>query len=695
VIPSPARRRRAAPLLLPAVLVGGLTGALLLAGPAAVADEGLTEESHSRFVLKAKQTEVRATVTTTIGNVTPDRGLTYYFYTSYAIPVPAGVEGLRAVSDGVALPVTLEKTEDPSTRYAVAEFAPLRYGGTRTIEWSFVIPGEPVRSKDYTRVGDGFATFATSGLGDAGRTTVEVVLPASMTFDATSDAFTEERSGRTVTYTATENTDKDGIWAVVSARDPKKADEKTVEVDGTSLTLQSFPGDEKWTSFVSRGLTKGLPALEEAVGQPWPGGLETIREDVSPKVLGYAWFDAGKDEIVIAEDLDEVTLYHELAHAWLNPDRLRERWLSEGLTEVVAHRVVADTGGESDPWKAPDRGSDVALPLSRWEANPGELDEDVESYGYAASYTVVQKLVGGLDDDAFTAVVSAAQAGESAYEAPGSKEENWGRTDWRRFLDLVETRGGVEGAPKVLRTWVLDADQKAALKPRAAARDAYAQVDAADGAWSPPLGLRTAMTDWEFGDAKDARAALDGAAEDAATVQAAAADAGLDAPASVRAAYEDASTRDQYEVLATLLPRAADVTTDVGRAVAAAATDRDPVSGLGELVLGVDRTAEQARADLAGGDLEAAADQAEATLGRADAAPWVGGGVVLLVLGAVGGLVALVRRTRRRSGDVPGGGSVVVEDALEQHVVLPAAGDVQVPGSGPDPFEAGPRQHAL
>jgi len=698
--PSPAPRRPVAARLLPALVGLGVAGTVLLAGPAAVADEGLTEESHSRYVLRAKDTEVRAEVTTTIGNVTPDRGRTYYYFTSYSIAVPAGAEQVRATSGGASLPVRLEASQDPSTRYAVASFAPLRYGATRTIEWSFVVPGEPVRSEDYTRVGDGFATFAASGVGDPGRTTVEVVLPAAMTFDATSDVFTPERSGRTVTYTATENTDADGIWAVVSARDPKKADEKVVEADGTRLTLQSFPGDERWTRFVTKRLTTGLPVLEDLVGRPWPGGLETIREDVSPQVLGYAWFDPGKDEIVIPEDLDTATLFHELGHAWLNPDRLRGRWLSEGLTEVVAQRAVARTGGESEPWEAPDRGSDDAVPLAEWGASPGQLDGDAEQYGYAASHAVVNALLGDLDDDAFTAVVSAAQAGESAYERPGSLEENQGRTDWRRFLDLVEERGGVSGAPKVLRTWVLPgpddggAADRRALKARAAARDAYAALDDADGAWSPPLGLRTAMTRWEFDEAEDVRSALDGAAQDAGVVQSAAERAGVDVPAPVRAAYEGAADAQEYAELAALLPRAADVTTRVGRAARAAAAERDPLSGAGAFLLGVDRAAAQARAELGAGDLDAAAARADAAASRAGAAPWVGAGLVVAVLVVAGGVVVAVRRRAAAPPrqEAPAGGSVV-EDALEEDVVLPAAGDPQVSGSGPDEFEPGPREH--
>ncbi len=80
-----------------------------------------------------------------------------------------------------------------------------------------------------------------------------------------------------------------------------------------------------------------------------PGGMDKIREDVSPHVLGHAWFDHAADEIVVSEDLDEATLLHELTHAWLNPDRLQERWLEEGLTEVVAYRAVEALGGASEP----------------------------------------------------------------------------------------------------------------------------------------------------------------------------------------------------------------------------------------------------------------------------------------------------------------------------------------------------------
>jgi hypothetical protein len=538
-------------------LVGlGLLGASLVAAPTAAADAGLIETSHSRFVLDTEEQVVEATVTVTLRNVIPDRqtaeGLTYYYFDGYGVPVPAGAKNVLAVSYGASLPVRFQSTDDPGTQIARASFSQLRYGQSRTIEWTYDIPGAPIRSEDPTRVGPGYATFTAQGIGDPGQVTVEIVLPAKMSFDATADVFKSSRDGDTVTYTATENTDEGGIWTAVSARDADQADEKRVEVGDATITLQSFPGDREWLRFVSKQVTTGLPVLEQTVGQPWPGGLDTIREDVSPEVHGYAWFDHRADEIVIAEDLDEVVLFHELTHAWLNPDRFTGRWLYEGLTEVVAHRVADATGGSGTPRKTPDRDAPGALPLTRWQAFGSETSTEVEQYAYAASYAAVKKLVGDLDDETFAAIVSAGYAGESAYEVPGTTKVNRGRTDWRRFLDLVEVRGGVEGATKVYRRWVVDADGRAELAARADARKAYTALDAADGEWQPPLGLRTAMSKWNFKKATTlVGGPLESAPGGAAAVQSAAEAAGLPVPAPVREAYEGAAGNEEYAQLTT------------------------------------------------------------------------------------------------------------------------------------------------
>ena len=141
---------------------------------------------------------VRATTTLTIRNTSPDQYLTdsvvSFYWDEFGIPVPAGAQNVQATSEGGSLQVQIEPTEDPSTAIAVASFRPLNYGQSRTIEWSYTIPGAPFRAADWTRVGPGLATFAAQGVGDPGDVGVVVIVPASMTFHSTG-SFAERREG--------------------------------------------------------------------------------------------------------------------------------------------------------------------------------------------------------------------------------------------------------------------------------------------------------------------------------------------------------------------------------------------------------------------------------------------------------------------------------------------------------------------
>jgi hypothetical protein len=645
------RARRAVTALLGAVL------AALLASSAAAADNGVDLSSSNRYVLDAKHSIVRAQTTLTLRNTTPNQvtsqGETYFYYDSYSLPVPAGAEDLRVESGGVQLGVSLTGTDDPGTSLARIAFPPLQYGQTRTIDVSYVIPGEPIRARDYTRVGPGYATFAADGFGDPGQVTVEVVVPAKMIFDATTGGFTHTQKGSKVTYTATQNNGPGAIWTLVSLRNPDKASTRTMKVAGTKLTLSAFPDDTKWLKFVRSQVRSGLPTLTKLVGAPWPGGLDQIREDASPTVRGYdGWFDSSENEIVISEDLHEDTLYHELAHAWFNPDTLKGRWLYEGLAESMADRTVRATGGDRVRFRTPSRSSAEAVPLSTWTQSYDNRSTDVDGYAYPASYAAVTAMLRRLDDDEVAAVVGGAVRGDSAYDLPGRHPRaNHGRTDWRRFLDLVETRGKGKGAAKVMRTWVLTDAQSAKLPERRKARQRYAELDAADGGWAPPQGLRSAMTAWRFTAADRLTRQLGDLAGEAAKVQEAAGSSDLPVPEAVQTAYESADDKDAYAALATMLPRSVEVIGEVGTASDAVSGDRNPVAELGAVVLGIDGSAIDARAHLDAGDLDTAEALAHQTTGRAEHIFLVGLGLV--ALGTLL-LVALALTVRWAVADAPG-----------------------------------------
>ena len=634
--------------------------AAVLVGQPALADEGLATGATSRYVLDPKTTTVDVQITIDLRNVTPNQGDFYYFFDSFGVPVPAGAEKVQARSGGSTLSVDVRRTDDPSTRLAQISFPNLLFGRSRTIVLTFEVPGEKPRSTDSTRVGPGYATFAVYGLGDAGRNTVEVVAPSTMTFDATSDDFTAQESGSRTTHTTTATASEGGSWAVVSLRDPDQVDEQTVDVSGVALLLNGFKDDPKWADFVGKQVTKGLPTLEKLVGTPWPGGLERIREDASPSLRGYdGWFDPSDDEIVIGERLDADLIFHELSHAWVSGERFDERWVSEGLAQVLAERTVVATGGRPAQHPTVTRLSEDAVALNDWGGSAGSRSQDVDAYAYPATYAATRALLADLEGDELAAVVGAGLRGERAYDPAGTKDPDGGRTSWSRWFDLLETRGAVKQAPAVFSRWVLNGEQKAQLAPRAKARAAYATIDAADGAWLPPEGLRDAMTAWDFERAASVRGKVDGLPADAKAVQDAASRAGVEVPASVRRSYESAEQDEQYAALATALPRAAAAVPAVALAQRAAAQDRDPVTALGATVLEVEDHASRAAVLLDDGSYDEARSVAEQATGRADNALLVGLGIVLLVVLVLAGTGWLVWRSvtaseRRRRGVRPG-----------------------------------------
>lgn len=624
--------------------------ALAIAAPGASADPGLDVSGTSRYVVDTSDEMIHGRISFSLTNVTPDRGSYYYYWDKYRLAIPAGSKAVKATSNGSSLSVTVKGTDDPSVDYADIGFSPLRYGNKRSITVTFDAPGAAFRSKNATRVGPGYASFWVDGVGDKGSTTVEVVAPVSMDLMASDENYQTKTSGKKVTYTWTGTTDGEDFWALISLRDPSKDDSREVMVGDLSLELQSFPGDTKWSSFVAGVVSEGIPSLEGIVGQAWPGGLKVIREDSSPATVGAeGWFDSSEDEIVLSEALDTDTALHELAHAWVSGDTFSERWMYEGLAQVIAERGVK--AADEKPYEHPSvsRSSKSAVPLESWGQTSGWDDPDATLYGYNASYHVLDGWLGKLDADEFAAVVSAGIRGERAYDPPGS--DNHDITTTQRWLDLVEIRGGID-VDKAASTWVLTKDDQALLKPRAKAQSAYAEIDETDGVWLPPDGLRSAMTGWRFTTAATIRDQMGQAPQAAAAVQEAADQAGLPVPDAVRSQYENAGSEPEYAALVDELTQAQGAIEAVGQAKAEAMAPRDPFTTLGASVVGVGRTADAAITVLEAGDTTRATELAQDSESRAGWALPVGIGVpVLIVVLAVGGVLGV--RAYRRSHPVP------------------------------------------
>lgn len=637
---------------------------VLAAAAPARADAGLDVTSTSRYVLHPDEGTVSATITVTLRNVAPneptaDGGYRFYYYDAYALPLPAEATDVRATSAGAGLSVTTRAIggEGGFSLFEIG-FPDLVYPSSRTIELTFTLEGQPPRSQDPTRIGDGYATFPVFGPGDPGQNLVEVVVPDGFELDSTSSSFTptEGSDGVTVHSTREDNLGP-GFAATMSLRGAVVGEEREVTVGGVDLVLVPYPDDPQWADFIEERADVGLPVLVELLGRPWPGDIDRIREDSGSQVRGFeGWYSRRDREIVLGEALQDGILYHELAHAWVNTATVEDRWLSEGLAEFLAEATAERTGGTFTTPRAVARDEPAALPLRTWEESPGFRGTEVDAWAYPASYRVVDELLDGLDDGALSELLGDAVTARSPWDLPEQEVLSGGALRSTTFYDLLvehATPSALDGSAEDLYAeWVLDADLVGRLGQRAAATEAYAGFASAS-AWGPPLGIRRAMADWEFAEARDEIAERTELAGAATAVHDLSQRTGTPLPERVRRAYEGAESEGEYAAAAASIATATNSLRRYEQARAASEADRTVLGRLGATVLRVAQSADVAQDAITAGEFAVADAASELALDRAPWSTRVGLGLVaaavLLLLVVTRGAVALLRRGRRRA----------------------------------------------
>lgn len=636
--------------------------ALVMAAPPAHADEGLTVSSQSRYVLDLADGTVRGSITMTLRNVTPnvptgDGGFRYFFYDAYGVPLPAGATDVQARSDGTTLrSVTRQLPGEPGFRLVEIQFPDLLYQSSRTIELTFTLEGQPPRSDDPTRIGSGHANFAVFGPGDAGSNSVAVVVDSDLEFDSTESEFTTSEGDGTTTYTFTKDNLGDGISAMVSVRTTAVGEGRDVTVGGVDLVLIPYPNDPEWADFIQTWADQAMPILESLVGQSWPGDIDRIREDVGSQVRGFdGWYSTSEREIVLGEDLDDGVLYHELAHAWVNTATIRERWLSEGLAEVLAERTAARTGGGFTVPATVGRGDEHALPLVTWPSPRGFRGGETDTWAYPASYQVATALLAGLDDEQLTPVLRDTVTSTSPWDLPGRRDLSGGGTTTPAFLDLLAAHrapSATDGsAVDLYRSWVLEGTAAQSLDQWEPVRAEYERYRDS-GPWGAPLGLRRSMSLWDFTGASEMMRLRAGLPAEAAGVQEIAQRVDIAIPDRLQQSYEQADDETDYDALVDGLGDARQTLELFEEARAAADAERDLLATLGALPLQLKASADVAGENIAIDEFAASRAASELVIERAASAATVGAAIVagaVLILSVLVGLSILLTRRRGRS----------------------------------------------
>ncbi|MEZ5165439.1 MAG: hypothetical protein R2695_02745 [Acidimicrobiales bacterium] len=650
--------------------------------------------------------EIRQSFTNQVPNRTEGNTIVRTYFTSVVLVAPTAAVALEAHQAGggaVAIspgPLTAEEAADLATSGLTAwtvDLGPNLFSGqTRDLVVTFQLPDGPPRSEDtWARVNPAFAAFPVLARGDAGRSSVRVEIPDRFVvevFGSTLPPATGQPAGVTAfEATAIENP---GEWiGLVVASSDEGLSRREVTVDGVDgdLAIASWPGDTEWDQFVEAGFSDGIPALEEAIGVPWPleGELQ-VRETVAPSLAGYGgWYfepeETTQDDatIEVGEDLDHRLLAHELAHAWFNDDFSGERWINEGLAELFGQRIgMGLDPGAGAPFDEVERDDPAALALDKWDQPTFDDGESpTEAYGYAASFQVMSAVAEEIGDEALSDTIASLWDRENPYrrelDDPGAPA-----VGWRDFVDAVEIVGGSERVVDLVSEWVLasplDTD---ALDARQVARDEYASLAERDPGWQVPDVIPDLLADWRFARAAEHFEEIDAILDDAQALAEAAAARAVDLPGDVQEAYETAApgpdpfvaVRESLDVQTVAFERVAD-------AQDRADSSPGPIERIGLLGAGLDGKVGDAIELFEAADYDGATAAAAAIEARRDDAASVGLRRLLLALGVVGLVFVawvLLRRRRRERVDVVDEAELV--DVGDEATIGAEAGGFAVP----------------
>ncbi len=669
---------------------------------AALAADDISIATASRYTVVPKTERVRVVVDITAANEKPDRvtagSVTRYFYDGVNLAIQPEARTVRATQGG--RPLEVEMAMRNGYRLVTILFREnLYYGETARIRLTFDLPGGKPRSESDIRVGSAFATFTAWAFGDRGSVRVEV--PRAFRVEiAGADMERQEDSKGLQVWTATTVRPLDWYALITATNDEALTRDRLALAGGDEVVIRGWPEDKRWRSRVRELLRDGVPALVDRIGLAWPvDGSLVISEVHTPLLEGYAGFyDPETDEITISEDLDDLTIIHEASHAWFNKSLFTERWITEGLADEYAARVLQalDRGYPDPPASSPTERA--AFPLSDWSPPAAIRDDesqDRESYGYAASWALMRSIVRLVGEDAMRAAFGAAVAGTTAYPGEAPPERSRLPNDWRRFLDLVQRETGLADEAEIadlVAEVALDEADRNVLPARASARRALAELVDAGGGWAAPVVVRLAMDNWQF----DAATELMSRASDVLAVRdeitGLAGVEGLEPPAKPEEDYQEAASVAELTVVKEDADRSLAVLERVAGASDVVEAPRDWFTEVG--LDGAEPATDVAAARTAWerADLAAAEDAAAAAVELIREAPeagrtrvlTVGAGAVLALLILAAMATILVRRRsgsarRPRAAALASSGSGTPPDLSGPYATLPPEG----PPAGP------------
>jgi hypothetical protein len=461
-----------------------------------------TLESSAVYDVRPAEGEVGVSVDLTFTNTTPDPAGQFSVFSELKVAIHDAATQVAA-TDGEG-DLTVGVAVENEVNVATVELRDeIRFEESVTVQLTFSLPdGEDPQ----LRVRPSVVVFPAWSFGTTGD--VSVSIPTGYELRVDGDPLSEE--GDRLISGPIENP---GAWlALVTAVRPAEYTDfsATVPLEGgtADLLVRAFADDTAWGERTLALIQQALPLIEQEVGLPYPRiGQLILTEAVTVNSTGFGESAPGGNEILVAFDQPAFTALHQVAHVWLSSELIEDRWIREGMASNIAGRVAGrlEVAPPYDPAAETQARAANAFGLDTWSPS-GSLDAD--SYGYAASWALMNELETLVGADALRTVLARVAASIGPYESgdiePAARGEALGPPgmplDSRSFLDHLQVVADADPVP-LFRDRVLTEEDISLLEPRALARAAFDELIAAADSWGPPDPLRGAMRDWSFEDA--------------------------------------------------------------------------------------------------------------------------------------------------------------------------------------------------
>ena len=494
--------RRGSPILVACLLAITAAVAPPTAAPASAQEYEL--ETAATYAVDPDGGKVDVTVQIEFTNTTPDPEGQFSVFDELKLAIHDAAASTEATDEEGELDVSVEVEDDVNV--ATIELREgLRYEESVSLEFRYVLPDT---DDPQMRVRPSVAVFPAWSFGTAG--SVRVTVPEGYEVRVDGDPLTAEDGA----YASGEIDDPSRWLALVTAVRPVEHEpfDATVPLSGgtADLTVRAFADDEAWGTRTRDLLAEALPLLETEIGLPYPLlGRLVITEAVPADASGFGEGVAGGTEILVAYDQPPFTALHQVSHVWLSATFADARWIREGLASAVAERVAEQLELELpyDPAAVAEERAEAAYALDEWSADAGA---EGETFGYAASWAVIDEIDALVGFDAVRTVLRRVAASIGPYQSasiePGPTVEGVTSPSTpltsRGFLDHLQTVTGEAALTELFAQRVLRPDDVALLEQRAEARAEFDRLAEVGGSWGTPEPVRGAMTAWSFEDAR-------------------------------------------------------------------------------------------------------------------------------------------------------------------------------------------------